>query len=75
MHRFNEAVFVANRERPLAAVQDESRRSYAAVLTGVERLGAGALDAPALQSIREDTDQHYRQHIDQIEAWRADAGA
>ncbi|MDP9235940.1 MAG: ClbS/DfsB family four-helix bundle protein [Chloroflexota bacterium] len=80
MHRFNESVFEANRARPLVDVREDARRSYQAMLAAVgalseEQLGLpvrwGSTEGPLmLEFIREDTDAHYREHSDQIEAWR-----
>lgn len=80
VHRFNESVFEANRARPLADVRDDARRSYESILAAVDGLSEEELGMavrwgtregpPLLQFVRDNADEHYREHIDQIEAWR-----
>lgn len=81
--RLNERDLVANRDRPLDDVLSEARASYAAMVSAIEALPAEELASPTPWSntyplvllVRANTDQHYREHIDLIEAWWAGQGA
>jgi hypothetical protein len=72
---FNAATFAANRHRPLADVRAESAASYAAILAAVEATSEAELasDArfgwPGWQLASANSDEHYREHSAQIEAW------
>ena len=78
----NEKVFEDNHKRPLADVLAESRRTYGELVAMVEAmsedqltavLGAGQEGAehspPAAAVIRGNSDEHYREHTEQIERW------
>ncbi len=75
---FNSGIYEAHRGDVLADVLAESRASYAAMLSMAEAL-AGDLDAPPAwaparplgEIISSNSDEHYREHIDQIQAWLA----
>ncbi len=77
---FNAATFAANRERPLGDVRAESRASYEAIVAAIEATSDAELasDArfgwPAWQMASANTDDHYREHIAQIEAWLGKGG-
>ena len=73
---FNQSIFDANKGRALDAIREESKRSYVAIVETVEAL-ADDLDAapawapgrPLGEIISSNSDEHYREHIEQIEAW------
>ncbi len=78
----NEKVFEDNRSRPAAEVLAESQRTYGELVAMVESmseeqltavLGAGQEGAedspPAAAIIRGNSDEHYREHTDQIDRW------
>jgi len=78
----NGKVFEDNRSRPAADILAESQRTYSELIAMVESmseeqltavLGAGQQGAehspPAAAVIRGNTDEHYREHTDQIERW------
>jgi uncharacterized protein (TIGR03083 family) len=83
---FNDGIYRANRERTLAAVRDESRGSYEAMIVTAEGVTAN-LDAPPPwasdeftggagtatlgQIISANSDEHYGEHIEQIRGWLA----
>jgi len=77
---FNAAMFAANRGRQLADVRAESAASHAAIVAAIEATPDAELasDArfgwPAWQMASANTDDHYREHIAQIEAWLARDG-
>ncbi|TAK58303.1 MAG: ClbS/DfsB family four-helix bundle protein [Dehalococcoidia bacterium] len=77
---FNAATFAANRDRALADVRAESAASYAAIGAAIEATPDAELasDArfgwPAWQMASSNTDEHYREHIVQIEAWLGKGG-
>ena len=81
----NKQDFEASRERPLAEVVAESRRSYAELRTIVERLSDEDLTRPdrwdwtrgqpLIAFVSANADEHYREHGDAIEAWWAGQGA
>lgn len=81
--RLNERDLAANRDRPLGDVLSEARASYAAIVSAVEALPAQELASPTPWSntyplallVRANTDEHYREHLDLIEAWWAGQGA
>jgi len=72
----NARAHAAAQAAPLAAVLDESRRAHQALLDAVEALSAADLADeqrfgwPTWQLVRVNSDEHYREHIDQITAWR-----
>jgi uncharacterized protein (TIGR03083 family) len=76
--RLNDRDFDANRDRPLDEVLAESRASYAAVMALVDSLMDTDLVEPTASFrpfplsliIRANTDEHYVEHIEQIDAWR-----
>ncbi len=77
----NEREFEANRDRALDDVVADSRRSYDEMRKFVERIGDDDLTNPdrwpwtrghpLIEFVRSNTDEHYREHADQIEAWYA----
>lgn len=83
MDRLNERDFLANRDRPLADVLAEARTTYAEFFALIQSFSpeeiAGELPyTPGikLESIlRGHADEHYREHLDAIEAWWAGQGA
>jgi uncharacterized protein (TIGR03083 family) len=73
---FNQSIHEANRGRSPDAIREESRRSYAAIVETVEALPDDLDAAPAWapgrplgEIISSNSDEHYREHIEQIEAW------
>ena len=81
---FNDGIYQANRERALPEVLDDSRRSHEAIVHTVEELTrdlnapprwasdeftGGAATATLGEIISANSDEHYREHIDQIDAW------
>ena len=81
--KLNERDFTANRDRPLADVLAEARRTFdeftALVASFSDAEIAGELPyTPGLKLesiLRGHGDQHYREHLDQIESWWAGQGA
>ena len=81
--RLNERDFLANRERPLADVLAEAHSTYDEYVALIESFSpdeiAGELPyTPGIkleQIIRGHADEHYREHLDAIEAWRAGQNA
>ena len=72
----NKSIYDANKGRALDAILEESRRSYAAIAETVEALtddlDAAPVWAPGRllgEIISSNSDEHYREHIEQIEAW------
>jgi uncharacterized damage-inducible protein DinB len=81
---FNDGIYHANHARALDLVRLESRGSCEAMVLAVEAL-TGDLDAPPPwasdeftggtttatlgQIVSANSDEHYREHIDQIESW------
>lgn len=78
----NQKVYEGSRAKSVDEVMAEARRSYSDLLTLVESLSDDALAAvvgsgqegaesspPVGQLISENSDGHYREHIEQIEAW------
>ncbi len=69
------------RATALADVMTESARSYQAIVEAVERLPAADLADekrfgwPTARVVSGNTDDHYREHIAQIEAWLQGKGA
>jgi len=67
--------YEATKGLPLADVLRESRESHEAILAAVEALPEaeladdGRFGFPAWQLVSANSDDHYREHIDQIEAW------
>jgi hypothetical protein len=81
---FNDGIYQANRERPLVEVLEYARGSYTAMITTAEAVTSdldapppwasdeftgGATTATLGQIISANSDEHYREHIEQIEAW------
>ena len=66
----------ATKDAPLADVLAESSVTYQALLDAVEALSEADLADeqrfgwPTWQLVRANSDEHYREHIDQITAWR-----
>jgi hypothetical protein len=66
----------ASKDIPLDRVLAESSVTHQAVLDAVEALSEADLaddqrfGFPAWQLVRANSDEHYREHIDQIAAWR-----
>jgi hypothetical protein len=66
----------AAKDAPLAEVLAESSVTYQALLDAVDALSDADLADeqrfgwPAWQLVRVNSDEHYREHIDQITAWR-----
>jgi hypothetical protein len=81
--RLNQRDYLASRDRSLADVVAGARESFAAYLRWIEAFSeeqiAGELPytpgIPLEAIIRANGDQHYREHLDQIEAWWAGQGA
>ncbi len=79
VEQFNAATYDANRERPLADVLADARRSYEEVLATVGRLSDDDLRVPGTlpwtrgnsleRYVRDNADEHYREHVEQIETW------
>lgn len=79
VERLNAAFYQANRQRPLAEVQDEFHRSFAEVMAALEAASEAALvqpgyfawtgERPFAAYIVANTSDHYREHLDQIHAW------
>jgi hypothetical protein len=80
----NRTLYDSHRELQLHAVLTESRRSYAEMVETVRALTgdldaaprwgsdestAGAAAATLGQEISANSDEHYREHIDQLQAW------
>jgi hypothetical protein len=70
--------YEATKDRPLADVLRESKESYEAILAAVQALSDAQLaddtrfGFPAWRLVSANSDDHYREHIDQIEAWMRD---
>jgi len=66
----------ASKDAPLADVLAESSRTCRAILAAVAALSEDDLADeqrfgwPTWQLVRANSDEHYREHIDQITAWR-----
>lgn len=79
--RLNQQVFLKNHARPLVDVLAEARATHADYVALIESLSDRALArefAPGTTPemiLRNNGDQHYREHLDQIEAWWAGQGA
>ena len=75
--------FARNRERSLEDVLDDSLASYQAAVACAESLSDDEVmrppawrdSVPLFRMIGANTWEHYREHIDQIEAWHAGQGA
>lgn len=75
----NERDYLAARETPLAAVRRQADAAYEAVLTAVEAMSEEELlvhpegkDDPAWSwIIGANTHEHYKEHREEMEAWRA----
>lgn len=83
INALNARIYAKNRDRPLAEVLAHSRQSSAEILAVAESLSDDALAAapewapgrPLAEVISGNTDDHYLEHIDQINAWVARASA
>jgi len=83
LNALNARIYAENRDRPLVAVLARSRQSSAEILAVTESLSDEALAAPPAwapgrplaEIISGNADDHYREHIDQINAWLARANA
>jgi hypothetical protein len=83
MDDLNGRDFAANRDRPLADILRDAMESYDELLDLIEECGEGELfERPATlggiqpaQVIRANADEHYREHLDQIDAWLAGQSA
>jgi hypothetical protein len=81
--RLNERDYLANHDRALADVRAEARASFEAYLRWIDGFSDAqiAADLPAASGvsleniIRANGDEHYREHLDAIEAWWAGQGA
>jgi hypothetical protein len=81
--RFNEVTFLENRERTLVDVLAEAGATHGEYIALIESLSERALvrevpGAPGLtieKLLRGNGDEHYREHLDAIEAWWAGQGA
>ena len=81
--KLNERDFVASRDRSLEDVRADAGVSFDAYVAWIEHFSdeqiAGELPytpgIPLANIIRANGDEHYREHLDQIEAWRAGRGA
>jgi hypothetical protein len=81
--KLNERDFIAFRERPLEDVLAEAHATYVEYLTLIESFSpdeiAGELPyTPGIKLesiIRGHADEHYREHLDAIEPWRAGQSA
>lgn len=77
---FNAATFAANRDRELSDVRAESSASYGAIVAAIDATPEAELanDArfgwPGWQLASANTDDHYREHIAQIESWLGKGG-
>ncbi len=67
--------YAAAKDAALAAMLAQSRESHAALLRSVEALAEGDLADerrfgwPTWKMVSSNSDEHYREHIEQIEAW------
>jgi hypothetical protein len=83
MDRLNKRDFLANRERTLADVLARARTTFGEFIRWVESFSPEEIASELpytpgikLESIiRGNADEHYREHLDAIEAWRAGQGA
>ena len=83
MDELNQRDFAANRDRPLADVLRDATEAYDDLLDFIEEWTEQELfDRPQTlggiqpaQIIRANADEHYREHLDQIDAWLAGQGA
>jgi len=72
---FNARAYADAKDRPLADVLAESRLSHDAIVASIEGMSDAELADgkrfgwPMWQMASANTDDHYREHIDQIEAW------
>jgi hypothetical protein len=81
--RLNERDYLANKDRTLTEVRVEAQSSFAEYMLWIEGFSpeqiAGELPyTPGIkleQIIRANGDEHYREHLDAIEAWWAGQGA
>ena len=81
VEEFNQAEYEANRDRDLDDVLADGARSYDALAAAIAEVADADLDKPGtvawtrerplVQYIRDNADEHYREHVAQIEAWVA----
>lgn len=77
LNALNAEMFERDRDLPLAQVREDAKRSHADVLAMIEGQTDDDLAAPprwapgrALwEIISSNTDEHYREHADQIDVW------
>ena len=76
----NEREYLRAKTLPPEEVRAESRRTYAAIVSSIEALSDADLADetrfgwPTARMASSNTDEHYREHIDQIAAWLARSG-
>jgi uncharacterized protein (TIGR03083 family) len=76
----NARAYATAKARPLADVIEASRASHAAIIDAIEALPDAELAAesrfgwPTWQMASSNSDEHYREHIEQIERWLASEG-
>jgi hypothetical protein len=76
----NARSYAAAKRAPLAHVREASRRSHADILSAIEALPESDLADetrfgwPTWQMASSNSDEHYREHIEQIERWLASEG-
>lgn len=79
--RLNHQVYLANRDRALPDVLAEARSTHGEYIALIDSLSDRALArefAPGTTPemiLRGNGDRHYREHLDQVEAWWAGQGA
>lgn len=83
--KINQRTFDENRDRPLDDIVQESRVAYERALALVESVPEEAIFTPSHFSwlgsmplsvvVRANMDEHYHEHVTQIEAWWAGQGA
>ena len=72
---FNARAYADAKDRPLADVFAESRLSHEAIVAAIDGMSEAELAGdkrfgwPMWQMASANSDDHYREHIDQIEAW------
>jgi uncharacterized protein (TIGR03083 family) len=79
--KLNAQDLAASKERGLEDVLAESRQTYAGVIGMIEAMSDDELSRPTpwsgsrllIELVRGNADEHYREHLDLIEAWWAGA--
>ncbi len=77
LNKLNARIYEENRALSLSDILDASKRSFAEIAEMVEQISPDRLAAapawapgrPLSEIVGSNTDEHYREHIDQIEAW------